>query len=477
MGIYISYRERAKTISAVFVAALVLIWPAIYNGYPLLYPDSMSYLQDGRRVANSFSLHNFPTTYGGRSFIYCLGILPFHQNVTPLPILGLNAIITAYVLWLVVRSIRQPTVTAYLLLIIPLSFVTGLSWFVSYIMPDILGPLLYLCLYLIAFTRRDLSRTEIFIVAGFAWWAIASHPTHLILAGLLCFLVPLVLIAQRQPRRQWLGAFRFTAAILCLAGLSQVTLHTYLYGSPSLNGKRIPFLMARTIADGPGRWYLQQHCVDLNLSICDQVNNLPNNVAEFLWSPTGIWRTRSAAQQDQLRQEEMTVVLGAIRNYPWTMLRTSANHFWRQLEAFGLNNYYPDPWIMEQFDETLPGSKAIYLGSRQASQTLHEQFFTRIQEWTVIAALIAMLTWGILLRPSPTHRIYGLLAVVMFVMIANAAVSGILSNVEDRYQSRVIWLVPLIAGLGAIEWLNNRQTFSKPSNAALSSVSKCGANL
>jgi hypothetical protein len=88
-----------------------------------------------------------------------------------------------------------------------------------------------------------------------------------------------------------------------------------------------------------------------------------------------------------------------------------------------------------------------------------------------------MLTWGILLRPSPTHRIYGLLAVVMFVMIANAAVSGILSNVEDRYQSRVIWLVPLIAGLGAMEWLNNRQTFSKPSNAALSSVSKSVANL
>lgn len=476
MGIYISYRERAKTISAVFVAALVLIWPAIYNGYPLLYPDSMSYLQDGRRVANSFSLHNFPTTYGGRSFIYCLGILPFHQNVTPWPILGLNAILTAYILWLVVRSIRRPTVLAYLLLIITLSFLTGLSWFVSFIMPDILGPLLYLCVYLIAFSRRDLSRTETFIVAGIAWWAIASHPTHLILAGLLCFFVPLVLILQRQPRRQWLGAFRLIAAILCLAALAQIALHTYLYGSPSLNGKRAPFLMARTIADGPGRWYLQQHCADLNLSICDRVNNLPDNVAEFLWSPTGIWRTRSAAQQDQLRQEEMTVVLGAIRNYPWAMLRISANHFWRQLGAFGLYNYYPDPWILEQSEKTLPGSQAIYLGSRQALQTLHEKFFTGIQEWIVRAALIAVFTWGIVLRASPTHRIYGLLAVIMFVVIVNASVSGILSNVEDRYQSRVIWLVPLIAGLGAIEWLT-RQTFSQPSKAELSSASKTVANL
>jgi len=109
-------------------------------------------------------------------------------------------------------------------------------------------------------------------------------------------------------------------------------------------------------------------------------------------------------------------------------------------------------------------------------QTLHEKFFTGIQEWTVRAALIALFTWGILLRASPTDRIYGLLAVIMFVVIVNASVSGILSNVEDRYQSRVIWLVPLIAGLGAIEWFT-RQTFSQPSKAELSSASKTVANL
>jgi hypothetical protein len=51
-----------------------------------------------------------------------------------------------------VRSIvPQQTVTRYLALIVPLSFFTGLGWFVSLIMPDILGPVLYLSLYLVVF--------------------------------------------------------------------------------------------------------------------------------------------------------------------------------------------------------------------------------------------------------------------------------------------------------------------------------------
>ena len=36
-----------KQILTILTAGLLLCWPALYNGYPLLYPDSMSYLQGG----------------------------------------------------------------------------------------------------------------------------------------------------------------------------------------------------------------------------------------------------------------------------------------------------------------------------------------------------------------------------------------------------------------------------------------------
>src|SRR5207244_5309619 len=76
----------ARSIGAVLVAALLMSWPAVYNGYPLLYPDSMSYLRQGAPVARALFLHRFAGYYGGRSLIYSVGILPFHWNVTPWPV-------------------------------------------------------------------------------------------------------------------------------------------------------------------------------------------------------------------------------------------------------------------------------------------------------------------------------------------------------------------------------------------------------
>jgi hypothetical protein len=51
---------------AVLAGALVMTWPALYNQFPLLYPDSMSYLEDGPLVARALFLHKFSTDYGGR---------------------------------------------------------------------------------------------------------------------------------------------------------------------------------------------------------------------------------------------------------------------------------------------------------------------------------------------------------------------------------------------------------------------------
>ncbi len=440
---------------AVLASALLMTWPALYNGYPLLYPDSMSYLEDGPLVARALFLHRFSASYGVRSFIYCLGILPWHWNANPWPIVALNALLTAYVIWLAARSIfPQQTVTRYLALILPLSLLTGLGWLVGWIMPDILGPVLYLSIYLLVFAREILSRAERLIVALIAWWAVGSHVTHLMLAASLCVLLVPVLVLQRQPTRRWLRAVGGVAMIVLVAAASHLALHRYLYGEPSLNGKRPPFLMARVIADGPGRWYLQRRCGDLHLAICDHLHDLPDNVADFLWGIHGIWGSSSADEQERLRRGEMPVVLGTLRAYPQEELIISADHFWRQLQTFGLSDYDPNPWIFEMIDTVLPGARARYLQSRQAQETLHEEFFTSVQDWTVIASLVVIAVWTVFVRQW-SRRVIGLTAIIVFVVIANAAVTGILSNVEDRYQARVIWLVPLLAGVLVLEWLDH----------------------
>jgi hypothetical protein len=279
-----------------------MAWPALFNRYPLLYPDSMTYLEDGRLVARALFLHQLSDYYGMRSLIYSLGILPFHWNVTPWPVVALQAFLTAYVIWLVVRSIlAKRTVACYLALVALLSLLTGLSWFVSLIMPDILGSVLYLCIDLLVFARETLTRAERVAVMLIAWFAVASHATHLMLAAGLCVLLALLLLLRHRSLHPRLRAVGEVAMIIVLAAAAHMALHGYLYGEPSLNGGRPPFLMARVIADGPGAWYLQQHCGLVKLAICDYVQDLPNDPDDFMAERLGGYSKAASSRGSAVR--------------------------------------------------------------------------------------------------------------------------------------------------------------------------------
>jgi len=457
---------------AVLVGALLMIWPALYNGYPLLYPDSMTYLGDGRLVARALFLHRFSDYYGMRSFIYSLGILPWHWNITPWPIVALHALLTAYVIWLVVRSILpRQIITCYLTLVVPLSLLTGLSWFVSLIMPDILGPVLYLSIYLLVFARDTLSRAERLSVILIAWWAVASHVTHLILATGVCVLLASLLVLRRQPMCRRLRAVGGVAMIVLLAAAAHLALNKYLYGKPSLNGDRPPFLMARVIVDGPGRWYLERHCGDVKLTICNYVSDLPPSADDFLWRPDGIWQSASEATEERLRQEEIPFVVATLRAYPRELLSIAATNFWQQLTTFGLVGLGPSPWVLEVFQQVLPGARSHYLRSRQAKNALPVKFFTSAQDWTVITSLLLIGALTPLMWRRRPPRLVGLSAVILSVVIANGFVTGVLSMVEARFQGRVIWLLPLLAGMFVLEWLDHHP-FTIFSNLASGSRAK-----
>src|SRR5260370_31666289 len=115
---------------------LLLSWPALYNGYPLLYADSTDYLASGAPVARAIFLHHFAGYYGTRSPIYSFGIFPAHWNLTLWQIVFLNVFLTAYVLWLLVRSLlpRHPP-TNYLCLVLSLIFLACVASLSGLVIP------------------------------------------------------------------------------------------------------------------------------------------------------------------------------------------------------------------------------------------------------------------------------------------------------------------------------------------------------
>ncbi|HXZ20178.1 MAG TPA: hypothetical protein VEG63_09530 [Candidatus Acidoferrales bacterium] len=443
--------------AAVLAGALLFAWPAVFNGYPLLYPDSITYIGSGRPVARALFLHKFSVYYGMRSLIYGLGIFPFHWEISPWPVVGLQALLAAYMLWLVVRSIlERQTVVRYLLLAGLLSLLSSVSWYVSVVLPDVLGPLLWLAIYLLIFARDTLSSYERGTVALVACWAAASHISHLVLAAGICLLLVILRLLQCPQVNNRMRGIAEAAAIVLVAAVVQLALHAYLYGKASLEGESPPYLAARVIADGPGRWYLKNHCGEIRLALCASVGELPDNTDEFLWDPNGIWPTAAREGDDRIRQEETSFVVAVVRAYPREELSFAAANFWQQLGAFGLWDLGRNNWVLDAFDTALRKGKTGYLASAQFNDDLPLDLFSEIQFWTVVVSLgiVGIAAISPLMRRDASARLPGLGVVLLPGLVANALLTSVFSNAEERYQCRVIWVLPLYAGILILYWLD-----------------------
>jgi hypothetical protein len=448
-------RGAIANTAAVLLGALMLAWPAFYNGFPLLYPDSMTYLDDGRIVARAIFLHQLSDYYGMRSFFYSLGILPFHWNISPWPIVALQSLLVAWVLWLVLRSVTpRHTVRYYLATVCLLSLLTGVSWYSAFVMPDILGPLVYLSIYLLVFAPETLSRAERFSLYPIAVWGITAHTTHFMLAAGLLLLLLLFAAIERRHFLRRLRSLAEVAALLAVAAVAQLALHGYLYGKPSLNGEHPPYLMARILGDGTGRKYLQAHCPQVGWAICNHLAQLSDDSDDFLWGPDGAFASASDDDQQLMLQQEMPFVLATLRAYPRGQLAASAANFWGQLKSFGIYGFDPSPWILDTFASTLPRARNSYIVSRQAQGVLPLDFVTEVQLWTVLPSLAIIAVSIPLLWRHYSPRLAGLSLIVISIVLANAFVSGVLSVVDDRYGCRVIWLLPLLAAAFLLDGLD-----------------------
>jgi len=338
-----------------------------------------------------------------------------------------------------------------------LSLLTSVGWSASLIMPDILGASLYLCIYLLIFARETLSRGEHWAAVLIAGWSAASHITHWVLGVSLCIFVGLLAaVWRRLLRGRWKGVAEVAGVFLAVA-LVQMGLNLYLLGEASLTGEQPPFLMARVIADGPGRWYLERHCGrEPKFALCAYAHNLPDDADEFLWGKNSIWATAPAETAKQIRAEERTFVWAVLRAYPGAELACALRAAWRQMFAYGLWDLEGNDWLVSQFDQTLTPGRSRYLSSREARTVLPYEFLETVFSWTLLASLAAIVALTLLLWRKVSPRVAGLGVAIGFAVVANAFVTGAVSTVEDRYEARVIWLVPFLAGVLFLAWLNRR---------------------
>jgi hypothetical protein len=427
---------RSAWIAAIAIP-LMLLAPALWNGYPLLQWDTGGYLA---RWYEGYLVPSRSTTFG----LY----LHFGEDSSFWINLGIQALATLWILQLILRVLGMPQPLRLLAMSLVLGLTTSLPWLASTLFTDIFAGLSVLALLILAAHGKRISIPEKCLLFGLTAFSAATHSATLgVLLGLCCI--------------GWI-ARPFLHGRISISGLTQASL-TIVAGAVlllstnfALSGKvawtpgGYGVAFGRMLQDGIVAQYLRDHCPTQNFKLCPYRNQLPATADQFLWG-NSMFDTLGRFQG--LGDEMSHIVLHSLAEYPAWQAKAAMTGTAQQLvqaaTGEGVGVWVGHTYgIIERF---LPAQVKPMRAAKQ--QRWHFDFST-INRIHVPVALASMLLVAILFGHGVLRRPFDdvtlLAGTVTFAVLGNAFICAVISGPHDRYGARLAWLATMVILIAAI---------------------------
>ncbi len=428
-------------------ATLLLMIPALVNGYPLVFSDTGTYV----RQAIEF--------YGAadRPPYYSLLIFLFHLKLSLWPVVVMQAFAMAAALRVVIYSlIARARTLHYLGMISAMTAFTSIGWHVDQIMPDAFTGMLTIVVFLIVWMWDQQRRTTRIALLLIACGIVMLHYTHLALAAGLFAVAALARLAQS---RAWYEVRRIAVlggAVVTVAAAAFVAYSLVLIRRPVLDPNSSIFMAARVLAEGPGREWLAKNCPGSGNIFCKYQDRLPSNPDTFLWADTSpLQDALRDPGPEQTRRATAQIVAGAFALHPGTELADMLTDSARQFVRFGtLDINCPlrcgeDSAVTKVIERHFHREYSQFRNSLEMRGRLPVRQIRDVHLPVVIAAWIIFLVAGVVAVRRGDSPLVGFELLVLATLLLNAMICGGLWVPHDRYGSRVVWLLPLGAMLAA----------------------------
>lgn len=451
-------------LSHVLAIWLILCWPLVVLNGPAYFEDTPSYFKGGSVAVEFVADRLLPQasqsvqqgrmdaqpmednaelvrdTRGARSVAYSvLSYLLAGSGDRFVPLAIAQALLVAICLAAALGAANFVRPRQIWAVALTLGLATPVAWFACYAMPDIFAGLTILTMGLLLSQSLRFSWKLLLALSAIAVFAIASHASHIVLAGAMLVMgtVGALLKAAKGHRAAYrrlywtFGATAVAVGTVIFTGLVG-------FGEISFAPKRYPFLLARAIEMGPGRDYLHGACKVRDYEVCKLFpGQLPSTSHEFLWDQkNGVVIVATPAQMDRLRGEEMEIVFRTIGAAPLDMAKAAFSGTIDQLMKIKLAGVGYGKGIRH----LSPIELELVPGLAFPRQLIPVAEF--LTACSTLLSIIAILAWLRVRNPQ------ALLALLLIGgVVANAVICANLSTVADRYQARVIWLLPLAAFL------------------------------
>jgi hypothetical protein len=290
---------RSAWIAAIAIP-LMLLAPALWNGYPLLQWDTGGYLA---RWYEGYLVPSRSTTFG----LY----LHFGEDSSFWINLGISALATLWILQLTLRVLGMPQPLRLLAISLVLVLTTSLPWLASTLLTDIFAGLSVLALFILAAHGERTSIPEKCLLFGLTAFAAATHSATLaVLLGLCCigWIARPFLRGRISVSGLAQGSLTIVAGALLLLS-TNFALSGKLAWTPG--GYGVAF--GRMLQDGIVAQYLRDHCPKQSFKLCPYRDRLPATADQFLWG-NSMFNTLGRFQG--MNEEMGFIVQHSLAEYP-----------------------------------------------------------------------------------------------------------------------------------------------------------------
>ncbi|TGN85480.1 hypothetical protein EOW77_0020815 [Bradyrhizobium yuanmingense] len=410
---------------------LLLIAPAVWNGYPLLQWDTGGYLArwyEGYLVPSRSTVFGLYLHYG-EGFGFWIN-------------LAIQSLATLWLLQLTLRVLGLMQTFRLVAISLSLMLSTALPWLASMLLTDIFAGLSVLSLFLLATGASRSSALEKIALFVFTAFAAATHSATL---GVL-----LGLCAAGWMARPFLGKR------LPIAGLAQASLTIVAGGvmlvaaNYALSGKLAwtpggyGVAFGRMMQDGIVAQYLNDRCPRERYKLCPYRNELPASADEFLWGKS-VFNT--LGRFAGMNEEMGTIVVQSLKDYPaWqagAALRAMGQQLLHVATGEGTDGWIPHTrGIIERY---IPAQAAPMRAARQQNWGVNFDYVNWLHVPVALASMLALV--ALLGHALANHRLDDLTLLagtVTLALLGNAFICGVISGPHDRYGARMVWVATFV---------------------------------
>jgi hypothetical protein len=437
-------------------SAALLSVISLINGFPLVFPDTGTYLRQAMRLEGILDRPPF----------YSIFLLPLHLGRTLWAIsLFQNLIVAAVLFRTCAIALPQLGPRRLTCAVAAACLLTSLPWYSNQIMPDIFTPLIVLLVFCAVLGWEALSRWERIVIPLALLAMISFHTSNPLFAVTTAAAAALLALLRGDRLKIVAGRSGLVAGLALLAVCGQA-----LYGYAVI-GRVTPapaapfFTLARLLYDGPARDYLAQACPGAGYFLCNYQQDFKGDSDNFLWDPDSPLAALEAARHEDGALNEAAAIVGStVRRFPLAVAENAAGNAARQFVSFATvitNCPCFAGKIGHVIPELFPAAYGSYRASLQNQNKLPWGLLTLV-DWCALGASVVALGAILLAAPSWLRGEPGrLLALIGFALVVNAVLMGALSRVTDRYQARIIWLVPFFAMALVLSHVEGKRFFLK----------------